>query len=539
MTLASETAKQLDNLGYTVHPLCSATKEHKHSGVPCASPGKVPLLLGWEKDDADKSERASRVVDSLGIRTGNGLLVVDADVGHAAGVDGIKNLKDLFRNQNEEDLLPNPTARTGGEGAHWYFRVPEGVATPRSTIGKVAPGIDTRGDKGQVVAPPSPHQSGKNYEWVEGLPPKLSELPLAPEWLIGIINGVTESPIKQGLKWGTNNQGVANAIESSLGKLANATGNSVHGELRDRSVHIYGFVKAGRADYDLTTEAIKEAYRRSGGNKPDPERDRVMKDAYDYATASYKKENVRDKIVREYAESGKEVIFLTKNAEGVRYGLKKLGVEWRYNVRTQKIEIKTPDDEDFVNLNDQSEGKIRNQLKENFIYEGNPYAQKPTPAPFNMGWEDWKVTRDAISYDAEVDTFKEYLEALPVWDEVNRLDSLLSSCFDLRYGQNAQLIAWASRTSLIGAVERTYRPGSELHQIPVLIGPQNIGKGTYCKTLVPPQFFEWGHKDFAFNTDDRKNVENTVGSIIIEWSELSGVFAPEQAKVKSWLSREH
>ena len=46
---ASETAKALTALGYTVHPLCPLTPHEHGKGEDrkaCASPGKVPLY-GW------------------------------------------------------------------------------------------------------------------------------------------------------------------------------------------------------------------------------------------------------------------------------------------------------------------------------------------------------------------------------------------------------------------------------------------------------------------------------------------------------------
>ena len=35
----------------------------------------------------------------------------------------------------------------------------------------------------------------------------------------------------------------------------------------------------------------------------------------------------------------------------------------------------------------------------------------------------------------------------------------------------------------------------------------------------------------------RRNIENSVGAVILEWNELGGGFVGDRAKVKSWLSR--
>ena len=56
----------------------------------------------------------------------------------------------------------------------------------RNSAGKVAPGIDVRGDGGYVLAPPSIHPSGKRYEWSVDC---TSTFAPAPEWLLAKITG--------------------------------------------------------------------------------------------------------------------------------------------------------------------------------------------------------------------------------------------------------------------------------------------------------------------------------------------------------------
>src|SRR5271169_1082401 len=59
--------------------------------------------------------------------------------------------------------LPATVEVISARGRHLYFKYP---GTPvRNTAGKIAPGIDTRGDGGFVLAPPSIHPSGALYRW--------------------------------------------------------------------------------------------------------------------------------------------------------------------------------------------------------------------------------------------------------------------------------------------------------------------------------------------------------------------------------------
>lgn len=109
----------------------------------------------------------------VGIATGHGLAVVDVDPRH----DGDDSLHELEHEHGEINTL---TARTGGGGWHFYFEVEEEL---RGRSG-IMPGIDVKGAGGYVVAPPSPHPSGKTYEWVPDHPEAPQPL---PGWLFELI----------------------------------------------------------------------------------------------------------------------------------------------------------------------------------------------------------------------------------------------------------------------------------------------------------------------------------------------------------------
>lgn len=70
-----------------------------------------------------------------------------------------------------------PTVKTGGGGKHFYFQHP-GRDIQNATRFKSL--MDIRGDGGYVVAPPSLHGSGNEYEWIVGLNTPMAEM---PEWM--------------------------------------------------------------------------------------------------------------------------------------------------------------------------------------------------------------------------------------------------------------------------------------------------------------------------------------------------------------------
>jgi hypothetical protein len=59
---------------------------------------------------------------------------------------------------------------------HWWWRTDLPV---QCSAGRIAPGIDVRGENGYVLAPPSIHPSGHTYRWVATEP-----LAVAPQWLL-------------------------------------------------------------------------------------------------------------------------------------------------------------------------------------------------------------------------------------------------------------------------------------------------------------------------------------------------------------------
>jgi len=122
---------------------------------------------------------------NLGIVTGavSGLVVLDIDIDHG-GEDSVQAL------ERRHGAIPATVeARTGGGGRHLYFRHP-GAIVPNK-VG-VAPGMDLRGDGGLVVAPPSMHPSGRQYEWRAGRGPDELAPAAMPAWLLELAAGEGE-----------------------------------------------------------------------------------------------------------------------------------------------------------------------------------------------------------------------------------------------------------------------------------------------------------------------------------------------------------
>lgn len=153
------------------------------SVFPLLPRSKAPATSGGFHDavkDAD-SIRAlwgARTNCNLGIATGDisGFFVLDID----ADKGGEESLAEL---ENKYGSLPETlVSNTGGGGKHYLFKIPPNIKIP-CTIGKLAKGIDTRGNGGYIAAPPSVHPNGITYAWHGGT----ANISPAPTWLIKLI----------------------------------------------------------------------------------------------------------------------------------------------------------------------------------------------------------------------------------------------------------------------------------------------------------------------------------------------------------------
>lgn len=151
------------------------------AGADCKQPGKHPAIARWQdraSADQEAIKRAWSANPSLnvGIATGSksGFFVLDIDPRHG-GDDSLAAL------EREHSPLPvdGLTAVTGSGGRHFCFTAIPGLGNRTN----LRPGIDIRGDGGQIVAAPSRHASGGIYRWADGA----TVIRPAPAWLVDMV----------------------------------------------------------------------------------------------------------------------------------------------------------------------------------------------------------------------------------------------------------------------------------------------------------------------------------------------------------------
>ena len=129
----------------------------------------------------------------------------------------------------------------------------------------------------------------------------------------------------------------------------------------------------------------------------------------------------------------------------------------------------------------------------------------------------------------KVNLVQQYLNGLPAWDGVHRLETLFIDY--LGAADNAYIRAVA-RKSLTAAVARAMQPGVKYDTMPILVGAQGIGKSTLLRLLGADWFND------SLNTFEGKEAcEMIQGSWIIELQELNGLNRSEENAVKQFLSK--
>ncbi len=194
-------------------------------------------------------------------------------------------------------------------------------------------------------------------------------------------------------------------------------------------------------------------------------------------------------------------------------------------------------------------GVVYNQLLDGMEIKGE--------VPWNHPSKFWRDADDAqlISYvDAHYGTFsarnydiavtkvaddrayhpiREFIESLPEWDKVPRVDTLL---VDYLGASDTAYVRAVTRKTLCAAISRVLRPGCKFDSMLVLNGPQGVGKSTLIAKLAG----EWFSDSLNLgDTKDKTAAEKLQGYWILEIGELAGLKKAEVETLRSFLSRQN
>ncbi|MDD3030661.1 MAG: virulence-associated E family protein [Alphaproteobacteria bacterium] len=142
--------------------------------------------------------------------------------------------------------------------------------------------------------------------------------------------------------------------------------------------------------------------------------------------------------------------------------------------------------------------------------------------------------RDAIVNTSGLQKFhpvKEYLESLR-WDGKRRIDTFFIRFLKL---QDTPYTREVSRLTLVASVTRIYEPGHKFDYMPVLGGPQGIGKSTFIKELYGDHWF--GEVDCKLD-DKREVTELLPGMWGMEAPEMDSFRKADSTANKKFLRKQ-
>ncbi|TGA89422.1 bifunctional DNA primase/polymerase [Streptomyces sp. MZ04] len=225
-----------------------------------ARPGyKHPTLRGWPElatTDRDTIVSWGWPDDAnVCIITGQASNLWVLDLDDKNGATGSATLAALERQYGELPLTR--AVGTGSGGVHYYWTY-EGVNFALgNSAGKLGPGLDTRGDGGQVPAPPSVSASGP-YVVLDPRPPVA-----APGWLLGLLAVLRPASVPQGAPGAFAQPGMTGSPAKRFRGLVRAVLKAEQGNRNQCLVWAAcssaEMVAAGEITAEQATEALTQA----------------------------------------------------------------------------------------------------------------------------------------------------------------------------------------------------------------------------------------------------------------------------------------
>ena len=206
--------------------------------------------------------------------------------------------------------------------------------------------------------------------------------------------------------------------------------------------------------------------------------------------------------------------------------------KYKWNICAGQVYIDAMDLENpGIKLEDHHEQEVLMYLSEQ--YNINPTVKRVGNV---LRWVARKNSYDPI---------KEYIESLPPWDEVERLDRLLLDQFNASTdtggaeeltGEDMETLLKAmSRKFFISAIARGLDPGCKADCSLMLSGEQGQHKSTACAALMPSRSL---FLDTKIKLGDRDGEQVLQGRWLVEIKELAGFKGKQAAAVKAYLDEQ-
>lgn len=145
-----------------------------------------------------------------------------------------------------------------------------------------------------------------------------------------------------------------------------------------------------------------------------------------------------------------------------------------------------------------------------------------------------EVAVTTVAARRKFNPIKDYLENLPPWDGVPRVDTLLVDYLGAELSEYTKMV---TRLTFLAAISRIYEPGTHFDSMLILNGPQWLGKSTLLHKLGKAWYSD--SLDLDDMRDIKRSSEKLARSWIVEIPELAGLNKTDWKKIKAFLSRDN
>ena len=156
------------------------------------------------------------------------------------------------------------------------------------------------------------------------------------------------------------------------------------------------------------------------------------------------------------------------------------------------------------------------------VYLAKNYAEFPQ--------NTYYTAFDKVIEERRFHPVRDYLNSLPPWDGIKRVDTLFITCLG---AEDTPYTRAVTHKTLVAAVARVMQPGCKFDCMLVLNGPQGIGKSTLIAKLAKNWFSDSLR---LHDTRDKTAAEKLQTAWIHEIGEMAGLGKVDSSTLKSFLS---
>jgi hypothetical protein len=152
-------------------------------------------------------------------------------------------------------------------------------------------------------------------------------------------------------------------------------------------------------------------------------------------------------------------------------------------------------------------------------------------AGLRVGWSAYKSYVNALAWQIEFDSARDWLDSIPAWDGVERASSLLTRVFGCPDDEYHRQV---SRLFAAQLVRRARIPGYKSDHMLILKSDEAMKKSLFFSRIVPKDFFT---DSLQFSMDEKKVIEQTAGMLLCEMPELINITRKDVEHCKHFVSR--